>query len=706
MPRIRKKTSNRQNTRDRAKINKKVAEHKKKTKRDGKKNQTWKSKKKPDLGVPNSFHLKDQVLAEMSAEKRKAQEEREARRQAARKGHVEEEEDTPGISSVAGSSVLPRAGLSATASVAVSNGDDDVPELLDSDLPTLQAALDAADVLLEVVDARDILGGRSLKVEELVTDAGSKVLLVVNKIDLVPREALQAWIAHLNLPTYLFSSKAELGKEQLLSGLSALLTEKRKGKGKKEETLTVALLGLPNVGKTSVLNTLLGREQFKTAPTVPTAAQAKTPTPTTLHPIEVDVSLPGGQTVRVIDTPGWEFVEEDDEDEDEGDDEEDEDEDEDDEKWDLLEARVAGDLLRRNLGRVDRVKDVFPLVNYILSRSNDQDLMLKYNVPYFEAGNIEAFLTGLARVNQRVKKFGDPDHEGAARIILRDWAHNTFPYYSTAPSGEAMDVEFSRPDMSAVLEQCKTRKELKTAAGIVRFQASEPDSRDVFLDDDYTAIPQPESDEDDEDEDELDFGEEDELDDDEDDEDEEDEGVFIGAEDGEELDLEDGPEPSSGSDVEDEEDESESESEPVPVRAGKRKAAPASPVDTRKKAKTVSFKAKLEAPRTVPSKGEKEVRPILKRKSRGDSEEPEVEQPKGRKARLEKKEEAPVKAKKEEPKKAEKKAAEPKPKAEKAKAAPKAAPKAAAPAPKKEKKAKGKAAANGGAEAYDFSKHF
>lgn len=104
----------------------------------------------------------------------------------------------------------------------------------------------------------------------------------------------------------------------------------------------------------------------------------------------------------MIDTPGWEFVEEedeegsacgcghehgeehdhehdhaeDDEDEDEdeamdedeleGDeDEDDEDEDELDEeeaaKWDMLEAQVAGDLLRRNLGRVDRVKDVFPL---------------------------------------------------------------------------------------------------------------------------------------------------------------------------------------------------------------------------------------------------------------------------------------------------------------------------------------------------------
>lgn len=54
-----------------------------------------------------------------------------------------------------------------------------------------------------------------------------------------------------------------------------------------------------------------------------------------------------------------------DEDEDEGEEDEEIDEDELDEeeaaKWDALEAQVAGDLLRRNLGRVDRVKDVFPL---------------------------------------------------------------------------------------------------------------------------------------------------------------------------------------------------------------------------------------------------------------------------------------------------------------------------------------------------------
>ena len=57
-----------------------------------------------------------------------------------------------------------------------------------------------------------------------------------------------------------------------------------------------------------------------------------------------------GSAVRVIDTPGWEYA-------DDGEEEPEQNE----EKWDALEGVVAGDLLRRNLGRVDRVKDVLPL---------------------------------------------------------------------------------------------------------------------------------------------------------------------------------------------------------------------------------------------------------------------------------------------------------------------------------------------------------
>ena len=57
-----------------------------------------------------------------------------------------------------------------------------MPELVDTALATLQDVLDKADVVLQVVDARDVLGGRSGYVEKMVVDAGGVFGLIVNKI--------------------------------------------------------------------------------------------------------------------------------------------------------------------------------------------------------------------------------------------------------------------------------------------------------------------------------------------------------------------------------------------------------------------------------------------------------------------------------------------------------------------------------------------
>jgi nuclear GTP-binding protein len=60
--------------------------------------------------------------------------------------------------------------------------DTDIPELIDTSLTTLQEVLDKADVVVQVVDARDIAGGRSKFIEDLVKEAGGKIVLLVNKI--------------------------------------------------------------------------------------------------------------------------------------------------------------------------------------------------------------------------------------------------------------------------------------------------------------------------------------------------------------------------------------------------------------------------------------------------------------------------------------------------------------------------------------------
>jgi nuclear GTP-binding protein len=65
-------------------------------------------------------------------------------------------------------------------------------------LRELRKVVSSADVILLVLDARDPEGTRSRAVEEMVARAGSKKLIfVLNKCDLVPRDVLLGWLAHL-----------------------------------------------------------------------------------------------------------------------------------------------------------------------------------------------------------------------------------------------------------------------------------------------------------------------------------------------------------------------------------------------------------------------------------------------------------------------------------------------------------------------------
>mgnify|MGYP003777313165 CR=1 FL=1 len=55
--------------------------------------------------------------------------------------------------------------------------------------------VEKADVILQVLDARDPLGCRVREVEEMIRNggaaAGKRIVLVLNKIDLVPKDALE-----------------------------------------------------------------------------------------------------------------------------------------------------------------------------------------------------------------------------------------------------------------------------------------------------------------------------------------------------------------------------------------------------------------------------------------------------------------------------------------------------------------------------------
>lgn len=153
----------------------------------------------------------------------------------------------------------------------------------------LKKVVEAADVVIQVLDARDPEGCRSKEMEQQVTAAGKKMLLVVNKIDLVPPQNSRMWQRYLRreFPTVLFkcnrqqqdnlSSGTSLHKSSMInnSGMveEMLQTSKAVGSenllnilknyariegqsGKTKQQIIVGVIGFPNVGKSSLINSL------------------------------------------------------------------------------------------------------------------------------------------------------------------------------------------------------------------------------------------------------------------------------------------------------------------------------------------------------------------------------------------------------------------------------------------------------------------
>ncbi|KAH9853944.1 hypothetical protein C2E23DRAFT_727751 [Lenzites betulinus] len=595
MPRIRKKTSKRGTLHQRARIQKKVKETHRKSKRETKRNPPKKSKPK-DPGIPNAFPFKDQILAEIADQRRQAVEDKQRRkeeRKAAKTGQAEDGSDASGdednggvfdgvLALNASAGKAPRKPLAAPVEEEEAEAEEeDAPILVNPDLPNLKAVLDAADVVLQVLDARDPMSARSVHLEEVAREGGKRVLFVLNKVDACPREAVEAWATTLRKehPTVLFrSASASLpapaesvkgkGKERAddawgLDATLAFLTQWA-GEKKGETPFTVAVVGVTNVGKSSVVNSLLRKAALQTYKLTATPSDAPT---TTTHPQEVTLELEGKQ-VRFIDTPGlsWQFVE-------------------DASEEDIGRTR-ARDVLIRNRGHVERMKDPSHVLSELVSRANREDLMLLYNLPIFTEGDANSFLAGVARANGFIKRKGALDLTAASRLVLRDWSTGKFARYTTPPTSSATSdpasplAEIYAKD-ATILARLATRKELRKTGGLVKLRAGVVDARRVTLDESYSVGS--ESDGDEEDAAELDDMDDEDLDaEDTDEEDEVDE-------------LDDDDDEDADDDAEEDEDEEEDEEElpasprgkrkrtatKVPARPAKKVAFAAEPRDTR-----------------------------------------------------------------------------------------------------------------------------
>ena len=119
-------------------------------------------------------------------------------------------------------------------------------------------AIDAADVILVVLDSSKYFDHRDMKIAKDALKSKKEVFLVLNKCDLAGSLPLSEFRALGVAPEKTFYVSATTGE-----GIKKLkdVLPKEKSNEKSDQNLKIALIGRPNVGKSSLFNTLSKKQQ-------------------------------------------------------------------------------------------------------------------------------------------------------------------------------------------------------------------------------------------------------------------------------------------------------------------------------------------------------------------------------------------------------------------------------------------------------------
>ncbi|MDE1849026.1 MAG: 50S ribosome-binding GTPase [Nanoarchaeota archaeon] len=237
--------------------------------------------------------------------------------------------------------------------------------------------IENSDIILEVLDARFIDKTRHPDIEKKIEDRRKKLIYVLNKSDLIDVKKAGEKVELDNLrPSVFFSSKERSGLKILRSLI------KKEARKMNKDAVNVGIIGYPNSGKSSLINSLIGR------------ASAKVSSISGFTKAIQKIKLSTG--IYLIDTPGIIHPEE------------------------KLSIKRESSVKHSQIGAIDWNKTKEPeLVVDKLMKEYPGTLENHYKTD--ANGDSELLIDSLGRKLRYLKKKGEVDETRTAKHILRDW---------------------------------------------------------------------------------------------------------------------------------------------------------------------------------------------------------------------------------------------------------------------------------------------
>ena len=125
-----------------------------------------------------------------------------------------------------------------------------------------QIAIDTADVIIFLVDVRQGLVDADAKVADMLRRSGKPVVLVVNKVDNFEKFMMDTYeFYNIGIgDPHPISASGKLGIGDMLEDVTKYFEETEEDE-EKEDVPQIAIVGKPNVGKSSIINRLLGENR-------------------------------------------------------------------------------------------------------------------------------------------------------------------------------------------------------------------------------------------------------------------------------------------------------------------------------------------------------------------------------------------------------------------------------------------------------------